>query len=376
MNKNGATLFFVLLLLTCCECGRDLILSTLIFRHGERQRYDPKYPNVKCLKHLINQGMRQQYINGRYHRWKYVDNRETLPENFDPASIYFRSTYLSRAINSAISFYTGLYAPELFTYSKSPDVALPIFRHHSNTRAGLWTPRAPAIHTLLKQDDRLMYSYKPAVCPALRALKKQQWNSDKVKDLEESRTGAFDWKNTQPHVEQPKVYAQLANNRDLIKLASHNLLLQIVDYMRLAVIRMGSRAKVGKSVEELVSDILRRDPAFVTHYKWRLQNPQAEDLRLLLFSSHDTMVVSLVNALGVYLDTRVGVASTISLDLLLDEDTSKAYVEVQLNRKRLNVPGCRGLCTLSQFVAAVKQYGAFSSDREYRAKCDDLHLLA
>jgi hypothetical protein len=376
MMKNGATVLFLSLLIASCMCARDLILSTLIFRHGERERYNPKQPAVKCLKHLINQGMRQQYINGRYHHWKYIDHRMLLPENYDMGSIYFRSTYLSRAMNSALSFYTGLYSGQVFEPSRSPNVALPIFRHHTTTRLGLWTPRPAPIHTLLKQDDRLMYSYKPAVCPALRALKKQQWNSDKAKDLEESKTGRFDWQQTQPHVPQPKVYAQLANNRDLIKLASHNLLLQIVDYMRLALLKLNPHLKVGKTQEELLREIRRRDPAYRAHEQWRLHNPMAEELRLLVFSSHDTMVVSLVNALGVRLDTRVGVASTISLELLLDDRTSKPYVEVQLNRKRLAVPGCEGLCTLKQFISAVKEYGAFSSDQEYLAKCNDLKLLA
>ena len=358
-------ILLVLVMLVSVSMGmKKLVFSALLFRHGERQRYDPNFPHVHCYKHLINEGMRQLYISGRYFRSRYVKHMELLPETYDPATIYFRSTYLSRAANSAMSFYTGLYSPEIFQPNPGQfdNVHLPIKESRKKTYSEFWTPNPPAIHTLLKDDDRLMYSYKKAVCPSLKSLKKQKWMSDREKDIAEAYGQA-----------DMHAYDHVANTPDLIKLAAHNFLNQIVDYLRLALIQ--NDVNVGGTKEEILEAILTRDPAYKTYYEWRLSNPEAENLKLLVFGSHDSMVVSMINALGFKLAKRVPVASTISFELYIDEKTKGAYVEVQLNRKRVKIPTCNGICSLAQFVCAVNTYGTFGSDNEYLSKCNNLDLF-
>ncbi len=340
-------------------CARKLVFSTLVFRHGERQRYIPQSPNQKCWKHLINVGMRQQYINGLYYRSKFVRKTHLLPERFDPGTVYIRSTYLSRALTSAVSFYAGLYGPELFqpNLRQFARVKLPIESTVKETYAEYWTPRGPPIHTISKNEDELMYSYKKFVCPTIGPLKNQIWMSDKQKDLEETQ-GV---KATRPP------YEVVANNPNLIRLAGHNILNQIMDYIKLALFRRG--LDVGAGEGELLGRITKRDPAFRAYLRRQGNNPQARDLRLLVYSSHDSLVVSLVNALGVYLDARVPVASTIEISVYIDQETGMPYVEALLNQKKLHLPDCHGICTVSQFMKAVKENGVFDSRREYLYKC-------
>ena len=368
MSSLYATALVLLTLILGVECAQELIFSIVLFRHGERERYNPLHPNMRCYKHLINQGMRQLYVSGRYFRNRYVKQQHFLPFILDPATIYFRSTYLSRALTSTLSFYSGLYQPDLFQSDATQfhGIKLPFRTNQKATEKTYsqdWVPHSPTIHTLFKDDDRLLYSYKKFVCPAMNSLKKSKWMSDRAKDLaEEGMLG--DEAKTHP-------YAQVANTPQLVKLATHNVLIQFVNHLHLALVHKGF--DVGRTESEILQELMYRDPAYKKYQRWRKSNPSSSKLKMVVYGSHDTMVVSAVNALGVKYDKRVGVASTISVELFIDEVTHKPMIEVQLNGKKLNIPTCRkGTCTLRQFEQAVDIYGTFDSEEEYRENC--LHM--
>lgn len=373
MNQYGILAIFLLILQ--CNCAKKLIFSTLVFRHGERERYNPKIPSTDCHKHLLNIGMRQQHISGRYFRSRYVEELDLLPENHDLANLYFRSTYLSRTINSAVSFFSGLYHTSIFSplNPEALDVDIPIKSQEKEEYSELWTPNVSPVHMLKKNEDSLLFSYKSAVCPSLKALKKQKWMTDKAKDLEEGDPVISEGKADFARSKVVRVYKELADNPDLVRLATHNILKQIINYMRLALIKQN--INVGKREEEIIQDILRRDPSYQTRHKWRMENLNASDLRLLVYSSHDTMVVALVNALGIRMDTRVTVASTMSIELYIDPKTKSQYVDVQLNKESLKIPGCHGICTLKQFAKTAHLYGMFPSDKIYEKKCRSSEFL-
>lgn len=370
MRKYG--ILIISLLVSLSIATKKILFSSLVFRHGERERYTPSSPTSDCHKHLLNIGMRQQFIAGSYFRQRYVNDLHLLPDALDLSTIYFRSTYLSRAINSAVSFFSGLYYPTMFSpnFQDLLDIDIPIHSTDQETFSDLWTPTSAPVHMLRKKEDSLLFSYKSSVCPALKALKKQKWMTDKLKDLEEGEEDPriFAARDEIARSKIKRVYKEMADNPDIIRLATHNVLKQIIDYMHLALIK--ENINIGKKLETIIDNIIRRDPAYISQHTWRLNNPKADDIKLLVYSSHDTMVVALVNALGIRMDLRVTVASFISFELYIDPKTKIPYVDVQLNKQCLYLPHCNnGMCTFKQFVEVARLYGMFKTDKLYSDKC-------
>lgn len=360
--------FYVLSILLCflpqIRSSRQLLFSVLIFRHGERQRYDPLRPKAKCFKHLINQGMRQQYISGRHFRNRYR-SLHLLPETWDPSIVYFRSTSLERSLVSSLSFYSGLYSADLFHSDASQfhNIELPIDTTFTldDKMMEVWVPHGPAIYTINKNNDTLLYSYKKSVCPAFKNYRKEGWMNDRAKDLaEEGMLG----EEAQKHP-----YERLANKPDIIKLGTHNAFSQILDYFHLSL------ADNRKQARRIIKRIEHRDPAFRLYQNWRLANPDGKTLKLVVYGSHDTMLVSLINGLGIKLEKRVSVSSVITFDLYIDTITKKPSVEVRFNKELLQLPTCKGYeCKLKDFIRAVERYGTFEDDEEYLDKCQNLQI--
>ena len=340
------------LLIFCVEnCTSRLIFSVLIFRHGERQRYDPLQPEQKCYKHLINQGMRQQYISGRYFRSRYK-KLEFLPNN--PSLVYFRSTFLERALVSTLAFYSGLYADDVFMKnSLYPNLGLPIRTTINKYSLEIQNVNVPAIYTLRSNEDRLLYSYKKLVCPVIEKYRSKNLTHDRTQDYIES--GLLG----EEALEHP--FGHIKEGPKLIRLATHNLLLQIVNYMKLAL------ADTDKKRDTINKLIEVRDHGYKLYQEWRKSNPEVDKLNLVVYGSHDSMIVSLLNGLGIQYDKRVSVSSVISFELF---DDPKPLLQVWFNGKLLNIPTCKKKgCTLNQFVKAITKYGTFKSDKEYLKNC-------
>jgi len=343
---------------------RELIFSVLIFRHGERERYDPLKPRARCYKHLISQGMRQLYISGRSYHDRYVKEYGLLPNKTDPSSVYFRGTYISRAMNSALCFYMGLYNHEIFhpDNSQFQNIRLPIkttIPDHDLFK-DKWIPRAIPIHTTFVNEDRLLYSYKKYMCPVMANFVKEEWMKDRAKDLAEEGMLGEEIRN--------HPYKHLIVNKEIVKLASHNFLTQVRNFLYLALVQNGF--EVGLREKEIHEELIKRDLAFEEFLQWKHYNKLGSNLKLAVFGSHDSMIISMVNALGVEKDTRVDLAATISFELFVDFRTEDVFVEVQLNRERLPIPGCNGMCTFEQFLKAIDKYGRFETDDLYMQRCE------
>jgi len=302
--------------------------------------------------------MRQQYISGRYFRSRYI-KLHLLPETWDPSTTYFRSTSLERSLSSTLSFYSGLYSPDLFRFDASQfhNIELPIETSFmlDEDMIELWVPHGPAIYTMNGSSDSLLYSYKKIVCPSIKNFRKENWMKDKAKDLAEQ---GLLGEEVRKHP-----YSHMASRPDLVKLGTHNVFLQVIDYFKLAL------AKSKKEARKIVKRIEYRDPAYKLFESWRSHNPDAGELQLVVYGSHDTMIVSLINGMGMKLDKRVSVSSVISFELFLDDDNNP-LVEVRFNRELLQLSTCkRAECSLDEFVKAVKKYGIFKSEEEYFEKC-------
>ena len=60
---------------------------------------------------LTAEGMRQQYLLGRYNRKRYTETFKLLSEEYEPSEIYIQSTNVNRTMQSGYSELMGLYPP-------------------------------------------------------------------------------------------------------------------------------------------------------------------------------------------------------------------------------------------------------------------------
>jgi hypothetical protein len=54
-------------------------------------------------------GMRQLYLRGREIRKRYIDENPFLSKEYEPAEIEAYSSFESRVVRSAMSYFAGLY---------------------------------------------------------------------------------------------------------------------------------------------------------------------------------------------------------------------------------------------------------------------------
>ena len=110
------------------------ILVIEFIRHGARSplKKDPFFPydNWPLYGELTPAGERQLYLLGRLRRSQYIEEKDLLPNIYDPSLIYARSSDIRRTMMSLQSYLLGLYPTGLSKLNnnqidKSKDFLLP-----------------------------------------------------------------------------------------------------------------------------------------------------------------------------------------------------------------------------------------------------------
>jgi lysosomal acid phosphatase len=349
--RNFLLLFFIAAVFSpIAQAQNDhLLLAMDIIRHGDRtpQLVIPNNPYSwsEGLGELTALGMRQTFQLGSDFRKMYIEEEHLLPTSYQAGSIYIRSTDYDRTLMSAQSVLYGLYplgtGPTLFEHTQIP--ALP--------KAFQPVP----IHTLPRQDDCLLI-------PACR--------SKNFFDVVEKYVSTSpEWRNkTKEYQNKLKEWSiktgfLLRKLDDIVKLGD-NLAIREMHGVPLPP---GIDEDESKDIQNLmhwvVSSIYR--PLAVGQYGSQellvaiahyLKNSLKEETKLkyILFSAHDSTLMSLMSAFHNPLPSIPPYASDIKLLLFRQADTY--IVRISYNGTKIKIPFCKKEdCTLDEFIAFVEK---------------------
>lgn len=349
MTRRTVAIYAVVLgcvLSTASLATEQLVFAVDIIRHGDRtpEKGLPTVPHQwkPGLGQLTAKGMRQEYELGKSRREAYVNRYHLLPATYEPGTVYVRSTTLDRTLMSAESFLLGLYppgtGPRLSGESALPDgyQPIPIRTVPSNEEKLLYTD-GPLYHF-----DALLEKY---------AYPSKAWQ-DKTKAVQPRFT---QWSEaTGVKITNIKQLFDVADALYIGRLyhvpAPKGLSKQDVDQ----IIETGQWAFVheftDKRIGKITGDLILKN---IKDYFNRVAH-KATPLRYVLFSAHDSTLLTAMSALESPLNARPPYASYLNFSLF-QTDLGKYRVRIKFNNKPVFVPKCGGTsCTLSQFAALAK----------------------
>lgn len=348
MKLTSALSTFVLtgLLSTASMATEQLVFAVDIIRHGDRT---PEY-GLPTVHHqwkpgkgqLTATGMQQEYVLGKSRREEYVNQYHLLPARYEPGTVYVRSTELDRTLMSAESFLMGLYppgtGPSVSGQSALPDGYQPI-----------------PVRTVPHEQEKLLYTDGPLYhfdsLLAKYVYPSKAWQ-DKTKSL------------------QPKFSAW--SQATGIKITNLKQLFDIGDALYIGrlyqvpppaglseqdvdqIIEAGNWAFVhefrDKRVGHITGRMILQNVRDYFHAAVRQKSP----LKYVLFSAHDSTLLTGLSALQAPLDQRPPYSSDLNFSLF-KTDHGKYRVRIKFNNKPVFVPKCGGTsCTLSQFASLAK----------------------
>ncbi|OGT53808.1 MAG: hypothetical protein A3E84_03785 [Gammaproteobacteria bacterium RIFCSPHIGHO2_12_FULL_42_13] len=335
-------MFQRLLVLTCLLmvssasfATEKLLFAVDIIRHGDRTPiYEiPKAPYQwkEGLGQLTTTGMKQEIKLGEALRKKYVNQYRLLPAKYQPETVYVRSTSWDRTIMSAEFLLRGLY----------PD----------NTRSLDYYAAIP-IDTVPNEDDNLLLAKPNKNVFAIAKnylINKKSWHD-------------------QASTMQAKLNAWQAETG--IPLTNFSNLNQLADNLRIRKLK-NVPLPAGMSNQDAEQIMAMSEAADVNAFKNKYNFPMGKEclkkinayvnaaksgktpLKYVLFSGHDTTILSVMSALDTPLDTNPPYASHLNFSLYSNND--RYYVKVSYNDKPVNVPACGGdTCSLAQFASFIR----------------------
>ncbi|MCJ8747479.1 hypothetical protein PDJAM_G00153930 [Pangasius djambal] len=329
------------------ECKLRLVI--MLYRHGDRSPVkayptDPYQESAwpQGFGQLSQEGMQQQFELGQFLRKRYTG---FLSENYTRFEIAVRSTDYDRTLMSAASNLAGLYPPN------GSQVFHP----------GLdWQPIP--IHTV-PQDEEKLLSFPIANCPRYQLL----MNETERTEIYLNMTKTY------------KNFLEMVQNKTGLKSASIETVWSVYD-------TLFCEKKHGLSPPAWVTPDVMKTLKLLKNFgfqimfgvykreeKCRLQggvlleqiikNLSAattlnsnQQLKMIMYSAHDTTIVALQEALNVYNGLQPPYASCHIFELHQDHNGSFSVAMFYRNDSSvtepyyLTLPGCAQLCPLQDFI--------------------------
>ncbi|KAM3922452.1 LOW QUALITY PROTEIN: testicular acid phosphatase homolog [Leptodactylus fuscus] len=330
------------------------LFVVVVYRHGDRSPIDT-YPTDPYkdtvwnngLQQLTQVGIRQQYELGQYLRMRY---KHFLSPSYRKEEIYVRSTDYDRTLMSAQANLAGLYPPN-GTQQWHPDFP--------------WQPIP--VHTVPVSQDRLL-KFPSKDCPRFYELMKETIQLEEYKDkMNEwkdfiARIGNYTGYNLDQTVPRRvwKVYdtlfCQKSHNFSLPAWATVGVLNTLEEIMafdikaHMSFYKPKEKARLTGGI--LVDAVLRN---FTEAIK------RSSPLKMVMYSAHDSTILALQGALGVYSGIHPPYASCHIFEFYKESDGGYSvgmYYRNESNKEpyELLLPGCTSPCPLglfSQLMAPV-----------------------
>eukprot|EP01132_Coremiostelium_polycephalum_P003959 gene3959-4952_t len=365
--------------------GYELKFVQILTRHGRRTPGIDKYPfhlwTCNSPEHLITNkdketslcevgqltvsGVHDMIDLGKAYSSLFIDHLKFLDPTYNPSQIFIRSTNIPRTIASARSFMHGLYGGSFSDVEEK-------------------SPNQSSFFMMSLREEN-MY---PHGCDRVKFLYPQLKNHPKVKqENKDSNLAEFTKKVqsllNQHHAEEPdspfkittfRSYMGLVNTFDCFN--NHGLpvpkqftqdvidrmyLESAKEYKSMALFPMIPVLGMGKFIDDLTRQMKLKAASTSNNNS---DNP-AKDLKLSLYSGHDTTLGGILVAYDMYEDNKHPITSS-SLEFCLFEKTKQdnknqekekdnQFVKVIYNQKVIHINSCRNdevdnMCPLSRFL--------------------------
>ncbi|XP_029189069.2 lysophosphatidic acid phosphatase type 6-like [Acropora millepora] len=285
--------------------------------------------------HLTKVGQQQTYNLGKDCAKNYVEKLKFLQKTYSPQEIFVRTTNFQRTIDSARCMVAGMFGKE--------------------NLKGL------TIHTE-NEENEILYPNSD-YCKNLKNWTKYSLSHDGLKKLdgfqnrqeEIYRTLAINYH------EKPNVAVHL---RDIVvTMRAHNMkvpkainqVFNVIEEQALQLfltMQCGTSHLSGKEVLSLAVGLFLEH--IVENCEKKINNKNS--YKLMLFSSHDTTLVLLLLALGIFNNRWPDFAADVAFELYRDKDDVYFVRVLHMGEEKI-IPGCGSpFCPLDKFKALVSEY--------------------